>query len=80
MNVAQKCIDHFVIACSPCTEYGYQYTWLGGWGDCPKVQPLPFYMTGFERKGTPFIILLSIDKWYPFHIPSLELLDILELL
>ena len=25
----------------------------------------------FDRKGTPFIYML-IDKWYSFHIPSLE--------
>ena len=49
VHVAQKCtlawwIDHFVIACSPCTAYGYQYTQLGGWGDCPQVQPLPLVL------------------------------------
>ena len=38
----------------------------------PEVQPLPILYTIFGRKGTPFV-LPTIDIWYPFHIPNLEL-------
>ena len=37
----------------------------------PEVQPLTFLSTSFVRKGTPFLIL-STDKKYPFHMPSLK--------
>ena len=36
-----------------------------------EVQPLTLIYTVHDRKGIPFIP--SIHKWYPFHIPSLEL-------
>ena len=39
----------------------------------PEVQPLnPFIFYHFSRKRYPFCIP-SIDKWYPYHIPCLEL-------
>ena len=38
----------------------------------PEVQPRTLY-TIFHGKGIPFVHLLLIDKWYPFHIPCLEL-------
>ena len=38
----------------------------------PRSNPLTFYIPFFYRKGT-LRIPASIDKWYPFHIPSLEL-------
>ena len=34
--------------------------------------PLALLYTIFDREGTPFVYLL-FDKWYSFHIPSLEL-------
>ena len=37
-----------------------------------KSNPFPF-MYHFSRKRYPFRIPSSIDKWYPFHIPCLEL-------
>ena len=37
----------------------------------PKVQHLNILYTIFYRKG--ILRIPSIDKWYPFHIPSLEL-------
>ena len=36
-----------------------------------EVQPLTLIYTIFDGKGISFIP--SIHKWYPFHIPSLEL-------
>ena len=50
-----------------------------GVGRLPPGPTLTLLYTGFERKGTPFIYFL-LTKWYPFYIPSLELLDVLELL
>ena len=54
----------------------------GGWGGTQQIfirrgsvlksNPFPF-MYHFSRKRYPFRIPSSIDKWYPFHIPSLEL-------
>ena len=38
----------------------------------PEVQPLSLLYTIFSRKRYPFSTP-SIDKWYPFHIPCLEL-------
>ena len=38
----------------------------------PKVQSLNILYTIFYRKGA-LRIPASIDKWYPFHKPSLEL-------
>ena len=38
---------------------------------CPRVQPLTLLCTIFHDK-VPFCIP-SNDKWYPFHIPCLEL-------
>ena len=38
----------------------------------PEVQPLTLLHTIFHEIATPFI-LPSIDKWYPFHKPCLEL-------
>ena len=53
-------------------------TWSGGYSRKfnagtlrSKVQPLNILYTIFYRKGT--LRIPSIDKWYPFHIPSLEL-------
>ena len=44
----------------------------GGGGEAPsEVQPLTLVYTIFDGKGISFIP--SIHKWYPFHIPSLEL-------
>ena len=41
-------------------------------GEAPsEVQPLTLIYTIFDRKGISFIP--SIHKWYPFHIPCLEL-------
>ena len=56
----------------------------GGWGGgvlnkffygvAPSQSPTPFpFMYHFSRKSYPFRIPSSIDKWYPFHIPCLEL-------
>ena len=40
----------------------------------PKLKSNPFpFMYHFSRKRYPFRIPSSIDKWYPFHIPCLEL-------
>ena len=39
--------------------------------DLPEVQPLTLFYTIFERNGTPFRTP-SRDKWYHFHIPSIE--------
>ena len=36
-----------------------------------EVQPLTLLYTTFHEKGTPFVT--SVDKWYLFYIPSLEL-------
>ena len=54
----------------------------GGWGGTQQIfirsgsvaksNPFPF-MYHFSRKRYPFRIPSSIDKWYPFHIPCLEL-------
>ena len=41
-------------------------------GSVAKSNPFPF-MYHFSRKRYPFRIPSSIDKWYPFHIPCLEL-------
>ena len=54
----------------------------GGWGVlnkflygvAPSRSPTPFpFIYHFSRKRYPFRIPSSIDKWYPFHIPCLEL-------
>ena len=54
----------------------------GGWGVlnkflygvAPSQSPTPFpFIYHFSRKRYPFRIPSSIDKWYPFHIPCLEL-------
>ena len=54
----------------------------GGWGystnfhtgKAPSQSPTPFpFKYHFSRKSYPFRIPSSIDKWYPFHIPCLEL-------
>ena len=41
-------------------------------GSAPKSNPYRSFSHYFERKGTPFIYLV-IDKWYPFHILTVEL-------
>ena len=41
-------------------------------GSAPRSNPLPFYQYHFLRKRYPFRIT-SIDQWYPFHIPCIEL-------
>ena len=38
----------------------------------PDVRPLTILCTILGRKGTPFL-LPTINIWYPFHIPNLEL-------
>ena len=38
----------------------------------PKVQPLTLLYIAFDRKRYPFRIPVYFEKWYPFHIPSLE--------
>ena len=38
----------------------------------PRSNRLSFIYLS-DRKGTPFAYLLYIDKWYPFHLPLLEL-------
>ena len=54
----------------------------GGWGVlnkflygvAPSQSPTLFpFIYHFSRKRYPFRIPSSIDKWYPFHIPCLEL-------
>ena len=54
----------------------------GGWGVlnkflygvAPSQSPTLFpFIYHFSRKRYPFRIPSSIAKWYPFHIPSLEL-------
>ena len=43
-------------------------------GSPPVVQPLTLLYTNFDGKGTPFgFCLPAIEKWYLFHMPSLEL-------
>ena len=37
----------------------------------PEVKPLPFY-TAFPAEKLPFSYTF-LDKWYHFHVPSLEL-------
>ena len=74
-------IDYFVIACS---LFSLHCIWIPvypvrGVGRLPPGPTLTLLYTGFERKGTLFIYFL-LTKWYPFYIPSLELLDVLELL
>ena len=44
----------------------------GGGGLLPEDQTLTLSYNILDGKGTPFRIP-SIDKWYPFHIPCLEL-------
>ena len=36
----------------------------------PEVKPLPFY-TAFPAEKLPFSYTF-LDKWYHFHVPSLE--------
>ena len=44
------------------------------YGVAPSQSPTPFpFIYHFSRKRYPFRIPSSIDKWYPFHIPCLEL-------
>ena len=38
----------------------------------PKVQPLTLLYIAFDRKRYSFRIPVYFEKWYPFHIPSLE--------
>ena len=49
---------------------GYSTSFIRG-GFFPRSYPLPSYIPFLDRKGTPFVS--STDKWYPFHILSLEL-------
>ena len=49
---------------------GTQQMFIRG-GSAPRSNPLPFYLSFFTKKGTPFVYLL--DNWYFFHIPCLEL-------
>ena len=50
---------------------GYSTSFIRG-GFISGSYPLPSYIPFLDRKGsTPFVS--STDKWYPFHIPSLEL-------
>ena len=37
------------------------------------LQPLTLLHIIFDRKGPSFVCLLLHDKWYPFHLPNLEL-------
>ena len=39
-------------------------------GYAPRSNPLPFYIPFFTKKVP---LIPSIDKWYPFHKPCLEL-------
>ena len=49
------------------------FTKGGGGGGAPHRCPIPFLLCIISgRKGTRFGTH-AIDKWYPFHIPSLEL-------
>ena len=50
---------------------GTQQIFIRG-GLRPEVQPLTLLYTIFHEKGIRFRVL-SIDKWYPFHIPCLAL-------
>ena len=45
------------------------------YGEAPPQGPIPYpFINHFSRKRYPFRIPRpSIDKWYPFHIPCLEL-------
>ena len=38
-----------------------------------KIQPLTLLYTIFHEKGTPFRKSSITEKWFPFHIPYLEL-------
>ena len=42
-------------------------------GSAPRFNLLPLLNTIFNRKGTPTFCIPFIDKWDPFHSPSLEL-------
>ena len=42
-------------------------------GSATRYNPLPFYIPFLIKKKYPFRSIPSIDKWYPLHIPSLEL-------
>ena len=40
-------------------------------GSAPRSNPLPFYIQFFTKRYS--FRIASIEKWYPFHIPCLEL-------
>ena len=42
-------------------------------GSATRYNPLPFYIPFLIKKKYPFGSIPSIDKWCPFHIPSLQL-------
>ena len=50
---------------------GTQQIFIWG-GSAPKFNPLPFYISFFYEKGTPFVYLL-LTKWYPSYVPYPEL-------
>ena len=39
----------------------------------PEVQPFTLLYIIFHQQAAPFVHLLLIDKWDPFHIPCIEL-------
>ena len=43
------------------------------WRLRPEVQPLSLLPTIFDKKRTPPFHIPYNDKWYSFHIPSLQL-------
>lgn len=53
---------------------GTRQSFLRG-GSVSEVKPLRTrsLISFFDREGTSFAIIPSIDIWYPFRIPSLEL-------
>ena len=51
-----------------CARGGTQQIFIRG-GSAPRLNPFSPFMYHFLRKGDPF----PVDKWYPFHIPCLEL-------
>ena len=54
---------------------GTQQTFLRG-SSATRSNPLPFYIPFFAKKVPP-VRIPFIDKWYPFHIPCLELCTLL---
>ena len=46
------------------------------YGEAPPWSPKPYaFIRHFDRKGISFLIP-SIEKWYLFHVPTLDILEL----